>query len=92
MFFNLICIIFSIFMHYELLFMSVRDILLTQQRERGGRLKERYIKGDVFPKGLGSTIIKVVTGPGRLASLSLRFINSRLQAPRTSMSIVMTND
>ncbi len=77
-------------MHYELLFMSVRDILLTQQREIGGRLKERYIERDVLLKGLGSAIIKVVTGPRR-AGKSF-FTIHQLQAAGTPIVYVNFDD
>jgi len=45
--------------------MSIRDILLSQQREVTGKLREQYIERDTSMKGRGSPIIKVVTGPRR---------------------------
>ena len=45
--------------------MSIHDILLTQQREIEGRSRDRYIDRDVSLKGLGTPIIKVISGPRR---------------------------
>gem|GEM_PF-3768619 len=78
------------FVHYELLFMSVRDILLTPQREMGGRLKERNVERDVLLKGLGSTIFTVVTGPRRAAKSF--FTIHRLQDAGTPIVYINFDD
>lgn len=57
-------------MHYELTTISIHEILLTQQREIEGRSRDRYIDRDVSLKGLGTLIIKVISGPRRAGKSS----------------------
>ncbi len=56
----------------------------------GGRLKERYVERDVLLKGLGSTIITVVTGPRR-AGKSF-FTMRRLQDAGTPIVYINFDD